>query len=64
MVAPKKVETQKVAIARKKIGGEVPIIVNELTDKCLYTGFFGTLEPVHDLSSIQIYLINIFKFIT
>ena len=44
MVAPKKVETQKVAIARKKIGGEVPIIVNELTDKCLYTGFFGTLD--------------------
>ena len=44
MAAQKKVESQKVAIARKKIGGEVPIIVNELTDKCLYTGFFGTLD--------------------
>ena len=40
----KKVEKQKVAIARKKIGGEIPIIVSELTDKCLYTGFFGTLD--------------------
>jgi len=44
MAAQKKVESQKVAIARKKIGGEVPIVVNELTDKCLYTGFFGTLD--------------------
>lgn len=44
MAVQKKVESQKVAIARKKIGGEVPIVVNELTDKCLYTGFFGTLD--------------------
>ncbi len=44
MDKPKKVENQKVAIARKKIGGEIPIVVNELTDKCLYTGFFGTLD--------------------
>jgi rsbT co-antagonist protein RsbR len=33
-----------VAISRKKIGGEVPLIVNEITDKCLYSGFFGTLD--------------------
>lgn len=44
MAAQKKVESQKVAIARKKIGGEVPIVVNELTERCLYTGFFGTLD--------------------
>lgn len=31
----------KVAISRKKIGGEVPIVVSEITDKCLYSGFFG-----------------------
>lgn len=34
----------KVAVSRKKIGGEVPIVVNEITDKCLYSGFFGTLD--------------------
>ena len=44
MEKQKKPENQKVAIARKKIGGEIPIIVNELTDKCLYTGFFGVLD--------------------
>jgi len=44
MVAQKKIENQKVAIARKKIGGEIPIVVNELTERCLYTGFFGTLD--------------------
>jgi len=34
----------KVAISRKKIGGEVPLVVNEITDKCLYSGFFGILD--------------------
>jgi rsbT co-antagonist protein RsbR len=42
---PKRNETDaKVAISRSKIGGEVPIIVNEITEKCLYTGFFGILD--------------------
>ena len=44
MTTQKKQESQKVAIAQKKIGGEVPIVVNELTEKCLYTGFFGILD--------------------
>jgi len=35
---------KKVAISRAKIGGESPIIVGEITDKCLYSGFFGTLD--------------------
>jgi len=50
MVAQKKVENQKVAIARKKIGREVPIVVNELTERCLYTGFFGTLDSARMLA--------------
>lgn len=37
-------DSNEVAISREKIGGEVPIVVTELTDKCLYTGFFGTLD--------------------
>ena len=44
MATQKKADYQKVAIARKKIGGEIPIVVNCITDKCLYTGFFGTLD--------------------
>lgn len=35
---------KKVAISRTKIGGEPPIVVGEITDKCLYSGFFGTLD--------------------
>ena len=34
----------KVAISRKKIGGEVPMVVSEITEKCLYSGFFGTMD--------------------
>lgn len=34
----------QLAISRKKIGGEVPLVVNEITDRCLYSGFFGTLD--------------------
>ncbi|MBW1796737.1 MAG: STAS domain-containing protein [Deltaproteobacteria bacterium] len=34
----------KVAISRKKIGGEVPMAVSEITDRCLYSGLFGTLD--------------------
>ncbi|MCW3172630.1 STAS domain-containing protein [Shewanella subflava] len=36
----------KVALSRKQIGGEVPIVVSEITDFCLYTGLFGTIDSV------------------
>jgi len=32
------------AISRKKLLGETPIIVNELVKGCLYSGFFGILD--------------------
>ncbi len=44
MVIKKTLPEAKVAISRKKIGGEIPIVVNEITDNCLYAGFFGTLD--------------------
>ncbi len=44
MANTRKSATQKVAISRKKIGGEIPLVVNELTDNCLYSGLFGTLD--------------------
>ncbi len=37
-------ETPQVAISRRAIGGEAPIVINELTSRCLYAGFFGTLD--------------------
>lgn len=36
--------SNEVAIAREKIGGEVPLIVTEIANNCLYSGFFGTLD--------------------
>ena len=39
-----KKETPQVAISRRAIGGEAPIVINELTSRCLYAGFFGTLD--------------------
>ncbi|MBI5064599.1 STAS domain-containing protein [Candidatus Woesearchaeota archaeon] len=40
----KKNSSSEVAISRRKIGGEAPMVVAEVTDSCLYTGFFGTLD--------------------
>ena len=37
---------QEVAISRRVLGGEAPIVINEITDRCLYSGFFGTLDSV------------------
>lgn len=37
-------DSNEVAIAREKIGGEVPMVITNLTDRCLYTGFFGTMD--------------------
>lgn len=36
--------TQKVAISRRKIIGDAPIVINEIAAGCLYSGFFGTLD--------------------
>jgi len=36
--------SDKVAMSRKQIGGEVPMVVNEITEDCLYTGLFGSLD--------------------
>ena len=44
-MSEKKVDsTQQVAISRRKIVGEVPIVINEISSRCLYSGFFGTLD--------------------
>lgn len=37
---------KQVAISRRVLGGEAPIVINEISDRCLYSGFFGTLDSV------------------
>jgi len=34
----------EVAISRRKIMGETPIVVNEIVNGCLYSGFYGTMD--------------------
>jgi len=41
-----------VAMSRKQIGGEVPMVANEVTDDCIYTGLFGSLDSAR-MSSIS-----------
>ena len=36
----------ELAISRRVLGGEAPIVINEITDRCMYSGFFGTLDSV------------------
>lgn len=44
MAEESKDKQQQVAISRRKIMGEAPIVTNEITDRCLYSGFFGTMD--------------------
>ncbi len=37
---------QKLAISRRVLGGDAPIVVNEITDRCLFSSFYGTLDSV------------------
>ena len=37
-------ENAKMAISRKQIGTEVPMVTNEITDDCIYSGLFGSLD--------------------
>lgn len=44
---------QQVAISRRKLMGEVPIVVNEITNRCLYSGFFGTMDSARMKKTID-----------
>ncbi|MCG7894051.1 MAG: STAS domain-containing protein [Candidatus Thiodiazotropha taylori] len=33
-----------VAMSRMQIGGEVPLLATEITDQCIYTGLFGSID--------------------
>ena len=34
----------QVAVSRRALGGDAPIVISEVSDRCLYAGFFGTLD--------------------
>lgn len=36
----------KVAISRRILGGDASIVINEITDRCLFSSFYGTLDSV------------------
>jgi anti-anti-sigma regulatory factor len=36
--------SQKVALSRKQIGEEIPMVATEITDDCIYSGLFGVLD--------------------
>ncbi|CCQ10956.1 Sulfate transporter/antisigma-factor antagonist STAS [Pseudoalteromonas luteoviolacea B = ATCC 29581] len=36
--------SENVAMSRKQIGGEVPMVANEITDSCIYSGLFGSID--------------------
>ncbi len=36
--------SEKMALSKKHISSEVAMVTNELTDECIYTGLFGTID--------------------
>ena len=36
--------SENVALSNKQIGGEVPMVANEITEHCMYSGLFGALD--------------------
>ncbi len=36
----------KVAISRRILGGDASIVINEITERCLFSSFYGTLDSV------------------
>jgi len=37
-------EKQEVAISRRALGNEMPIVINEITDRCLFSSLYGTMD--------------------
>ncbi|WP_029406934.1 STAS domain-containing protein [Thiomicrorhabdus sp. Milos-T2] len=35
---------ENVAVSRKQIGGEIPMVVSEISDRTIYTGLFGSID--------------------
>ncbi len=37
---------RKLAFSRRIIGGDAPMVINEITDNCLFSSFYGTIDSV------------------
>jgi len=46
MINKKDTDEKKVSISRRILGGDTPIVINEITDRCLFSSFYGTLDSV------------------
>ncbi|PHN00904.1 STAS domain-containing protein [Flavilitoribacter nigricans] len=55
-----KMEKNRVVFSQRKIGGESPIIINELIEGGLYSSFFGTLDSarIKNATDLALELIN------
>lgn len=53
-------EKNRVVFSQRKIGGESPIIINELIEGGLYSSFFGTLDSarIKNATDLALELIN------
>ena len=49
-------DQQKVAVSRKRIGNDTPIVVSEIAEKCLYSGFFGTIDSARMKAIVDLIL--------
>ena len=43
-MSEEKLEKNRVVFSQRKIGGESPIVINEIIEGGLYSSFFGTLD--------------------
>lgn len=46
----------KVAISRRKLGGEAPMVVSEIVEGCLYSGMYGTLDSARIKAVVDLIL--------
>ena len=46
----------KVAISRRKLGGDAPIVVSEIAEGCLYSGMYGTLDSARIKAVVDLVL--------
>ena len=47
-----------VAMSRRQVGAEVPMVASEITDDCIYTGLFGSIDSAR-MNSITESLIRL-----
>ena len=47
-----------VAMSRRQVGAEVPMVASEITDDCIYTGLFGSIDSAR-MASITESLIQL-----